>query len=223
MISAAVLKLSAQDFYDPKHDSKPTPAPQNNNIQNRQPDIKPHKRTPKPVLNLPTDSFPKFYFGIGSGINSYTGFIGIGAEVRIYKSLLIRGGLGIGTWGYKRSIGLRFERKTSKGWVLGLAYASCTGIKDYILHAQRDSSGFTVNKDVLMDLLPASSVNASASYQWVLGRHAKIFMEFGYAVAIEQDPFVVKDGTILGDEVKASLNILTPGGLIIASGIMFGF
>ncbi len=223
LLSLSVLKLSAQDFYDPKHDSKPAPPPPTNNIPNHRPEPKPHVRIKKPLVVLPTDSFPKFYIGIGSGINSYTGIIGIGADVRIYKSLLVKGGIGIGSWGAKTTIGLRFERKTTKGWVLGLAYAHCTGLKDYSTVLPVDSAGKTVNKEVLVDLLPASSINASASYQWVLGRHAKVFMEFGYAAAIEKDPFVVKDGSIITNDASATLNALTPGGLIIASGFMFGF
>ena len=80
----------------------------------------------------------------------------------------------------------------------------------------------TLNKEVTLDLLKASTVNITASYNWIFHSHHKFFIEFGYAFAMQTNSFVVKDGSVLTDVGVKTLRLVQPGGLITGIGVMFG-
>jgi len=168
-----------------------------------------------------SDSGSTVYLGVGSGINNDVGIIGIGGKVKLYRTLFIRGGAGISTWGTKLTIGVKYERKHTRCWGYSLSYSSCSGLKDF--KSQLETAGNPpVTKDVTLDLLRASAVNAAASYNWYLRRNKLIYIEFGYSIPIETDPYIVKDGSVLTETSKAVLRMIQPGGLIIGFGFMFG-
>jgi hypothetical protein len=168
-----------------------------------------------------SEDLPKFYLGIGSGINSYVGMIGLGADVRILNPLFIRAGIGIGSWGTKTTIGIKYERKHTKGWVYGIAYESSSGLKDFKTKLEVDTLSSTIKKEVTIDLLRASSVNLTASYNWIFKKHNKFFIEFGYGIRVEQHPYKVKDNSKLTNLSIQTLRILSPGGLVFGLGVMF--
>src|SRR5690348_16927838 len=77
------------------------------------------------------DSLPRIYFGFSTGLNNYSGILGVGTDVRIYKPLFFRAGAGLSTWGYKVTVGIRYELKPGSGWVFGAGYSQCFGLKDF--------------------------------------------------------------------------------------------
>ncbi len=181
---------------------------------------------PPPFVELDVSEIdipPKIYLGIGLGINNYSGILGIGCKIRVYETFFIRGGAGLSTWGWKTTGGIIYERKYTKGWGFGLGYSSCSGIKDFETELQVITQGGNlVDKKVLLDLQRASSVNLTASYNWVMRKQNKFFIEFGYAVPVETTPYKVKDDSNLSVASKAVLDMMRPGGLIFGLGIMFG-
>jgi hypothetical protein len=172
-----------------------------------------------------SDDSTRFFLGFGTGVNNYVGIIGIGVDFRVYKTFYLRAGAGIGTWGTKLSIAARYEINEGKGWVLGLTYCRCSGLNNFQTQLVVDTSTLyssTVTRQVTLNLNPASSVNLTASYNWIFHKHHKFYLEFGYAVALQTAPYQVLDGSILDSSSKAALNILSPGGIVLDCGFMFG-
>lgn len=201
----AFLWLNAQDF-----STQPATPPR----------VQPQKQII--AVHRMSDSLTKFYLGFGMGLNNYCGMLGIGADLRVYKRLLVRVGAGIGSWGNKLTVGLRYQRRYTKGWVYGIGYSSCSGLTNFKIQLPTGSNSAPVNKEVTLDLLHASTFNLTTSYNWVFHSHHKFFIEFGYAFALETNPFVVKDGSVLTDVGVATLKLVRPGGLITGVGLMFG-
>ena len=119
-----VMQCMAQDYYAP-------PASRNNSVRANNPS----------AGNSTSDTVPRFYMGLGTGVNNYVGLIGIGAELRVADPLLVRAGIGIGTWGTKITIGLRYEMHHTSGWVFGLSYSSCSGLSNFKTNLTVDSAG----------------------------------------------------------------------------------
>jgi hypothetical protein len=74
-----------------------------------------------------TNDLPVLYLGIGTGTNSYTGLLGGSINYRVQNKLFIQAGLGLSTWGYRSSIGLRYDRGYDKGFTFGLGVANSSG------------------------------------------------------------------------------------------------
>lgn len=184
------------------------------------------QNTQQQTTSSATDSLPKFYLGIGTGVNNYTGILGVGIDFRVYHSVILRAGIGIGTWGSKVTIGVRYEMEQFKGrgWVMGLSYSYCSGLSNFQTQLAVDTSTFyagTVNKQVTLNLLPASTLNLTASYNWTFHKHNKFYLEFGYALALQSAPYEVLDGSMLDYTSQIVLKELSPGGLVLDLGFMF--
>ena len=46
-----------------------------------------------------------FYLALCSGIDNYTGLLGLGGQIPVQDKFVLRGGAGIGAWGGKLSAG----------------------------------------------------------------------------------------------------------------------
>jgi len=204
-ITITALQAGAQDYYaPPTNRNNSTPA---NNTS---------------ATNSTSDTVPRFYLGLGAGVNNYVGIIGIGAEVRTVDTLLVRLGVGIGTWGTKFTIGLRYEMHHTSGWVFGLSYSSCSGLSNFKTSLQVDSANTTTMKNVTLDLNTTGVINLTATYNWVFHRRNKFFLEFGYSVPLQSNPYTVEDGSVLTSQSEAVMSLLEPHGVIVGVGVMFG-
>ena len=174
----------------------------------------------KSVTPSELDTFPEFYFGIGAGLNNYNGLFGIGAKYRIHKTFFLRAGAGIGSWGSKLSIGVIYERKHASCWSYGIGYSSCSGLRNFKTQLETVASAPNT-EEVTIDLLRASTVNLTTSYNWYFRRKKIFYLEFGLAVAVESEPYSVKSASVLTDNSKRALRLLQPGGLIFGLGFMF--
>jgi hypothetical protein len=163
------------------------------------------------------DTLPKFYLGVGAGINNYTGLLGIGADVSIHKGLVLKLGCGSGSWGAKLTAGIKLENRSSDGWGVGSSYSICMGQKGVKLKLETTSG----TKDVTIDLLKAGTLNLNATYSWVYHNYNRLFLEFGYAIPLESNSYEITDGSVLSDNAKKELRIIQPGGLILGLGFMF--
>ncbi|HEY4785106.1 MAG TPA: hypothetical protein VIH57_03615 [Bacteroidales bacterium] len=166
-----------------------------------------------------SDSLPSFYLGLGTGINSYTGLLGISGNLRVYHKLFIQGGLGVGSWGSKMTIGLRYDMSYQKGWSYGIGFSSCSGLTDFKTNMELTSG---IKKEVTMDLLRAYTLNLKATRNWKLGKNNTFYLEFGYAIPLQSSPWRIKDGSELSSTSIAVMNTISPGGLLIGLGFTFG-
>jgi hypothetical protein len=163
------------------------------------------------------DSLPKFYLGLGTGINNYTGLLGIGADISIHNNFMLKLGGGIGAWGTKLSAGIKYVKRDADGWGVGVSYSICSGVKNVKLNLETSAE----TKDVTMNLSTASTLNLTASYNWVYSNHNRMFLELGYAVPFENNPYKITDGSILSTNGKNAMHFIQPGGIIFGFGFMF--
>ncbi len=158
------------------------------------------------------------YFGIGTGLESFSGLIGLTADMRITEKLFIRGGAGIGNWGYKLSAGIRTEKKTTNSVGCGVFVSYATGLNDFTTSLETTSG----NKDVKLDLHPVMTLTPEIFYKWLFGRGHRFFISGGYSVPLKTSNWwEVRDGSDLTATSKDVLNIMAPGGLSLGFGFQF--
>jgi hypothetical protein len=169
------------------------------------------------------NSIPKAYLGFGTGLNNYVGLLGFGADVRLHNTLFLRVGTGIGTWGYKITGALRYALQYGKGWALELGYSYCTGLKHFMINLQVDSAGYTPTQQVSIYLMPVSTINFIVSHYWVFHKKNNFYINMGYSVPLQQDPFVLNtSGVELTSTSARVIKRTSPGGLSLSLGLMFG-
>lgn len=171
------------------------------------------------VANESEGDYPKFYLGVGTGINSYTGLLGLSGNLRIKNTFFVQGGLGLGAWGYKSSIGLRYDMNYEKGWSYGVGVSSNSGLRDFKTDLEVDSGN---TQEVTMDLLKAYTLNLKASHNWKVGAKNTFYLEFGTAIALQSTPWRITDGSTLSSTSEDVLALLSPGGFILGLGFTFG-
>ncbi len=165
------------------------------------------------------EELPRVYLGLGVGLNSYTGILGLSANFRITELLYIQGGLGISAWGGRGSIGLRYDLKKDKGFIFGVMYTSSSGIADVDLDFT-DASGNTDSHN--MTLFSAQTLNLKSGYKWSIGQKYAFRIDFGYALALKDRPWQTNDGSRLSASSQQLMGILEPGGIIFGIGFDLG-
>ncbi|WP_375579655.1 hypothetical protein ABWH96_00850 [Marivirga tractuosa] len=165
------------------------------------------------------DDRPKFYLGLGTGINSFTGLAGISGNYIIDKTLFVQGGLGLSTWGIRTSIGLRYDQSYRHGFTYGINLTRSSGIED--IDMEFDSGNGSPNT-VNMRMESVGTLNLKAGYNWWFGKYNTLNINIGYAVALKNQPWQVKDGSTLSQFEKQVLQLVSPGGLILEAGLTFG-
>jgi hypothetical protein len=171
----------------------------------------------------PESETRSLYLGLGTGINAYTGLIGITGEFNVVKPVSIVGALGIGSWGTKSSIGLRFYPHYPNQWAFTVSYSHCSGIKDVDVKFEEDFvKGQDGSETYKVDLLSINTVNISAMKHWLIGKRKvnRIHVELGYAIPTSSDRYRI--GAELTDDGETFMRLLEPGGITIGTGFTFG-
>lgn len=183
----------------------------------------PHSSHPRDsATSVSHNSLPVVYLGLGAGINNYTGIIGVGADIRIHQTLFLRAGVGLGSWGTKTSVGLRYALKYTSGWVFGVTYEYASGLNNFITQLPVDSANTTETRNVNLTLLPVSIIALTASYNWVFHKGNEFFIDMGYCVPLTTNPYVVNSPVVLSSTATSVLSLIQPGGITVGIGIMFG-
>lgn len=164
------------------------------------------------------DDRPSFYIGLGSGINSYTGLAGVTANYIIDKTLFVQGGLGLSSWGFRTSIGLRYDQSFRHGFTYGINLSRSSGIDDIDLTFD---SGNGTTQEVNMRFESTTTFNLKAGYNWWFGKYNTLNISLGYAAAFKDQPWVVKDGSTLSPFDQQVLRLLSPGGIVLELGLTF--
>ena len=161
-----------------------------------------------------------FYLDLSSGIDNHSGILGIGALVPFNEQIGLRLGAGIGSWGGKLTAGLKFQDLTQSGFGFGLGYSHCTGLSDFDLTIQ-DQNGDSRTVNITFEKV--GSLNFTVNKNWELRDGMLLYFETGYAIPTGgNDFYTVNDGTNLNSDEELILNIMRPGGLILALGLTIG-
>lgn len=165
---------------------------------------------------------PKMYLGLSTGLNSPTGLLGLQLHARFGDNILVNGGFGLGSWGYKSTIGIRYEPEHKSTWCPFLSYSRATGIDSIPVKVEVVEKGQKVQKEIGMRLKPVNVLNFGVQKQWITSGEKRIYIELGYSMKLTSDPFeaVSKSDTLtaLG---KGSMNFASPGGLLFGFGVDF--
>lgn len=172
---------------------------------------------PKIIFNA--DSLPKLYVGAGFGLNNSSGVIGIVANYRLIDRLFAQGGFGLGLWGFKYTVGLKYDFNYLSGFSAGMGMSFTPGSADFSDELETTDGVKTVN----YDRLTANTFNLKGSYNWILTRSLSVYLDLGYAITLKKDPWKLNDPVTLTSNAKYDLNLETPGGVIVGFGFLFGF
>lgn len=157
------------------------------------------------------------YLGIASGLENFTGIFGPSIEFNASKKVALYGGVGLGSWGYKMSAGIKYYNKFPFKWAYCLSVSHATGLKNF----ENTMETQTGSKKVRMDLLPCQTVNLSIQHHWKLGSKHRFHIEGGYAIPLAYEAYTIKDGSALTPSSKLAMKILQPGGLMLGFGFSF--
>ena len=164
---------------------------------------------------------PTTYLGLSSGINNFNGLLGGFMEYHPMNKLTFLGGLGLGFWGYKASAGLRMYKNYPVGFYYTGSFSYHSGFDDIELEMETLNGN---TETVIMNWKPAYTLNLTLGYQFGLSNNKyRLFIEGGYAIALQTKPYEVTNGVQLSEGSKAAMDIFTPGGLIISIGGSLGF
>lgn len=165
---------------------------------------------------------PSMYLGLSTGIDNYTGILGLGFQFPFQNNFSLRTGAGIGAWGLKLSGGMKYEDLMQSGWGFGLGYSHCTGLSDFDLTFS-DANGNTT-RSVNMDLNPAGSLNLTLNKNFYFRGDKLLYLETGYAVPTGgRNLYTINDGQTLTADEDLILQIIRPGGIVLAVGLLIGF
>jgi hypothetical protein len=165
-----------------------------------------------------TDQYPQVYLGFGTGLDNFTGFLGVSGTLKFHEKFSLRGGTGLSGWGFKNSIGIKYDLKETGGWSYCLGYSYSPGFKGIKMDAEQASGG---TREITVDYLSASTINLAVDRNWEIGKANIFYIEFGYAIPLQSNRWRTTDGSALSSSNEAALNLLQPGGLILGAGFAF--
>jgi hypothetical protein len=165
-------------------------------------------------------SCPKLYIGLSTGLENQSGLIGFNMDAPITGKFSLGAGAGLSSWGYKAyGEGRFYFGECNKGWALGAGVTYNTGLKNFT-STMPTTMG---DRDVLMNLNPATNVFLAGYRFWNMGRRGhRIYLEVGYSYRLQEDNYAILSYHTLTSDGKQVMKILQPGGLIVAFGFSFG-
>ena len=173
-----------------------------------------------------------YAIGIGNGINATPGRFGISSDLRLFRNLYYKTGLGSTSWGngIKSTLGFHYNVKPysflgSSFYATISNFGSKSATVDvpsevYIRNLKVGTSNQT---DIYFE--DVSTLNLGGSYGLKLGRAGIIYFEYGYAFRLNGGYQVVQDNyytnytTVLTSDAVKELDKLKPGGLILGFGL----
>ncbi len=160
------------------------------------------------------------YLGFGTGLNSYTGLLGVRLEVPLTDRFHIFGSAGLGSWGYKIGGGISYNlRKSLYGPALSIGYTSATGLPDFETSLETTANEM---ETVTLDLKPVGNMVIMYSYQWKVGKANKISLGGGYAASFESNTYDVISNHTLSSTSQQVMKMMAPGGLVVSATFVFG-
>jgi len=159
------------------------------------------------------------YLGLSTGVNNMIGILGPQLEVVVTKNIRVGGGIGLSSWGTKWALNLQVYPNDWYKFFMKAGYSKNSGLDDFETNLEL-STGKT--ESVRMDLNPVGNVFFTAGYAWKVGKRNKFYIEGGYAIPLDtEDYYTLLDPVELSSTSKNVMQLLRPGGLVIALGINF--
>ena len=164
--------------------------------------------------------YPSSYLGLSTGINNMVGLLGVQLKLVVSPKLLLGFGAGIGSWGYKLTGNLELQPKGVYGIFFKGGYMHATGLEEVELEMETTGNR---NQKLWFELKPVGNLFFSVGNAWKLGKKNRFYIEGGYAIPLVTDDYYeIFGGEKLSDDGELVMQMMRPGGLIIALGFDFG-
>ena len=166
-------------------------------------------------------SCPVFYLGLSVGINNSPGMIGLNAALPINQKVSLGAGVGASFWGPKAYGDVTyFFNPCHKGWAVGAGVTRNSGLRD----AHKTLHTVTGKQEVTLNMDPKTNLFFAGYRYWRVGKNNnRLFITFGWSVPVTQTRYKVVSGPMLTQDQKDRINAISPGGLILGGGFLFGF
>ena len=165
---------------------------------------------------------PKIYLGVSTGINNNVGLIGGSIEVAPIDRFSLNTGVGVSSWGYKYFGEFRFyftSDNCHRSWALGAGVTHNTGLSNFEWTTE---TGWG-EEEVVLDLKPKTNAFFSFYKFYNMGRkHNRFYFNLGYSIALSNTEIKQKSGPAISEDTENVMNFISPGGIIIGTGIYFG-
>jgi hypothetical protein len=174
----------------------------------------------KHELRREKNSCRPYYIGLSTGINNLGGLLGFDFEYSLNNITTAGAHIGVGTWGIKTGIDARYYRKECHtGWAYGLGISYAGGNRERTWPLETISGP----KNVLLQLHPQAGVQLEIRRFFSIGKHGhRLWTELGWNQRFTRKVYTVLDGQTLSLLADRSINLLCPGGLVIAAGYSMG-
>lgn len=151
---------------------------------------------------------------------------GLRGEYRLFAGLAANVGAGIGAWGSRLSAGLRYYPSWPYGLAFGAGLAFNNAEQNRYDHESLtvDSATGTETKEVVTyRTKQVFVINLSAVYSWDFSDGDRFYVEAGWGISLKNDPYssTTASGHPLSKSSKQKMDLVQPGGLIIACGYTF--
>lgn len=156
-----------------------------------------------------------------SGINNMGGLAGIGIEKLTQKNLAIMGAAGVGLWGLKSSIGLKYYKYFPYKTHIGLYYSYASGFDNMLMSLSCE--GYDDPQEVNLQFTPSKNANIIIGYNWELFYKVRFYFDLGYAIPVNTASYKVKSDHTLTEESINFMDMLIPGGIILGGGFSYSF
>jgi len=175
----------------------------------------------KAARNIGPGSCPKVYLGVSSGLENPGGLVGFQVDVPVTEWLSLGGGGGLSSWGAKVYGEARFYfSPCNRGWAIGTGISHNTGISNFNTTLSTNYG----DQDVNLTLKPVTNFFISAYRFWNLGHSGhRFYLQAGYSFRLSDDYYTLNSQNVyLNATGRQEMQILAPGGLMVAVGFSFG-
>jgi hypothetical protein len=166
-----------------------------------------------------TSRVPTLIIGIGSGINSHHGLLGLHIEKPLGNQVGLFATSGLGGWGYKIGGGLSLYTKSPTSGISftgGICYS--TGLPEIVLDL--DVQGGE-RRPVTLEMLPLYNVHLQMNYHIALWRIVRLTFSLGYSYNRSMNFYQILSNHTITSSSYELLKYLKPGGMTL--GFTLGF
>jgi hypothetical protein len=167
---------------------------------------------------------PYAYIGLSTGFGNPSGILGFNMDIPLMKQLSVAGGIGMSyAWGWKSMAELRyyFAPKCNSGWAVGAGITHNTGFQS--MTWKLAVKGADTMQNVTFDEKPLLNPFVSAYKFWTMGKNgSRFYIQAGYSLRLVKNYYTVTSGHTLTDEGRFGMQLLAPGGIMLAAGFSFG-
>lgn len=163
---------------------------------------------------------PQAFIGFSSGIDNMVGILGPQLDIVLLRKLTLGGGVGLSSWGYKYAVNVQYFPKGLYRFFVKTGYSRNSGLENYQTDLELETGE---TESVIMDLKPVGNIFLTAGYAFKMGKRNRFYVETGYAFPLLTDDYyrLYDDSQHLSETSEQVMQMLRPGGLVIAVGLNF--